>query len=96
MNINFRTPMKSDSYNYMQLINLYIDMWRDDPKRVDYHSRAERYAKALANSIVHTKGFDGGGQNSYFYDSSGRLDHLHNPACCAILQAGRTSYRFRI
>lgn len=45
-------------------------MWRDDPKRVDYHSRAERYAKALANSIVHTKGFDGGGQNSYFYDSS--------------------------
>ena len=35
-----------------------------------YHSRAERYAKALANSIVHTKGFDGGGQNSYFYDSS--------------------------
>lgn len=36
--------MKSDSYNYMQLINLYIDMWRDDPKRVDYHSRAERYA----------------------------------------------------
>ena len=62
--------MKSDSYNYMQLINLYIDMWRDDPKRVDYHSRAERYAKALANSIVHTKGFDGGGQNSYFYDSS--------------------------
>lgn len=55
---------------YMQLINLYIDMWRDDPKRVDYHSRAERYAKALANSIVHTKGFDGGGQNSYFYDSS--------------------------
>lgn len=70
LNINFRTPMKSDSYNYMQLINLYIDMWRDDPKRVDYHSRAERYAKALANSIVHTKGFDGGGQNSYFYDSS--------------------------
>lgn len=62
--------MRQFSGKYMQLINLYIDMWRDDPKRVDYHSRAERYAKALANSIVHTKGFDGGGQNSYFYDSS--------------------------
>lgn len=53
LNINFRTPMKSDSYNYMQLINLYIDMWRDDPKRVDYHSRAERYAKENRLRHVH-------------------------------------------
>lgn len=70
LNINFRSPIKSDSYNYMQLINLYIDIWRNDPKRIDCHSRAERYAKTLANSIIHTKGFDGGGQNAYFYDAS--------------------------
>ena len=67
---DYLTAESSYAIAQMQLINLYIDMWRDDPKRVDYHSRAERYAKALANSIVHTKGFDGGGQNSYFYDSS--------------------------
>lgn len=35
-----------------------------------YKSRAERYAKSLARSIIRTKGFDGGGQNAYFYDSA--------------------------
>ena len=32
--------------------------------------RAERYAKITAKTIVRMEGFDGGGQNAYFYDAA--------------------------
>lgn len=69
VNINFRSPTTSDSYNYLMLVNKYIDLWKSGGSKA-YKSRAERYAKSLARSIVRTKGFDGGGQNAYFYDSA--------------------------
>ena len=69
VNINFRSPSTSDSYNYLQLVNKYMDQWKASKSSAD-HSRAERYAKNIARSIVHTKGFDGGGQNAFFYDSA--------------------------
>ena len=69
VNINFRFPTTSDPYNFLMLVNRYIDRWKSSGN-VSHKSRAERYAKSLARSIIRTKGFDGGGQNSYFYDSA--------------------------
>ena len=69
VNINFRFPTTSDAYNYLTLVNQYTDRWKTSGN-LSYKSRAERYAKSLARSIIRTKGFDGGGQNAYFYDSA--------------------------
>lgn len=69
MNINFRFPLTSDPYNFLMLVNKYTDQWKSSGN-LAYKSRAERYAKSLARSIIRTKGFDGGGQNAYFYDSA--------------------------
>lgn len=68
-NINFRSPSRSDSFNYMQLVNLYIDTWKHSGRAAD-KSRAERYAKITSRSIVRASGFDGGGQNAFFYDAA--------------------------
>lgn len=69
VNINFRFPTTSDSNNFLTLVNKYIDLWKSDGN-ITHKSRAERYAKSLARQIIRTKGFDGGGQNAYFYDSA--------------------------
>lgn len=69
VNINFRFPTTSDSNNYLTLVNKYIDLWKSDGN-ITHKSRAERYAKSLARQIIRTKGFDGGGQNAYFYDAA--------------------------
>lgn len=69
VNINFRFPTTSDSNNFLTLVNKYIDLWKSDGN-ITHNSRAERYAKSLARQIIRTKGFDGGGQNAYFYDSA--------------------------
>jgi type IV secretion system protein VirD4 len=38
--------------------------------RLYYKARAERYAKITAKTVVHMEGFDGGGQNAFFYDAA--------------------------
>lgn len=67
--IDLSNPTKSHGYNMIRLVNKYTDLYNSTGKLM-YKSRAEKYAKITANSIVRTKGFDGGGQNSFFYDAA--------------------------
>lgn len=66
---DLRFPLCSDKYNLIHLVNKYIALYQESGKP-EYLARAEKYAKITARSIVHTKGFDGGGQNAFFYDSA--------------------------
>lgn len=67
--IDFRNPTRSHGYNFMRLVNKYMDLYKDDGK-LEYKARSERYAKISAKTVVRLKGFDGGGQNAYFYDAA--------------------------
>lgn len=67
--IDLRNPTRSDSFNLLHLVNKYMDSFMDTGDLSD-KARAERYAKITAKTIVRTDGFDGGGQNSFFYDAA--------------------------
>ncbi len=67
--IDLRQPMQSDSYNLIHLVNKYYDLY-NSTNNITYQAKAERYAKITAKTIVRLKGFDGGGQNAFFYDSA--------------------------
>ena len=67
--IDLRNPTRSDSFNLIHLVNKYMDSFMDTGDLSD-KARAERYAKITAKTIVRLDGFDGGGQNSFFYDAA--------------------------
>lgn len=67
--IDLRNPTRSDSFNLIHLVNKYMDSFMDTGDISD-KARAERYAKITAKTIVRLDGFDGGGQNSFFYDAA--------------------------
>jgi len=67
--IDLRNPTRSDSFNLLHLVNKYLDSFMDSGNISD-KARAERYAKITAKTIVRLDGFDGGGQNSFFYDAA--------------------------
>ncbi len=67
--IDLRNPAQYDHYNLLHLVNKYMDAYKKSGDPADM-ARAERYAKITAKAIVQTKGFDGGGQNAFFYDSA--------------------------
>jgi len=67
--IDLRNPTKSHGFNMLHLVNKYIDQYKNTGSLSD-KARAERYAKITAKTIVRVQGFDGGGQNSFFYDAA--------------------------
>lgn len=70
---DFRRPMQSDHYNLMQLVNRYMDRYKQSRDARD-KARAEKYAKIAGKSIVLADA-DGSayGQNAYFYEAAGDL-----------------------
>ena len=69
--IDLRNPTRSDGYNLLTLINHYMDVSREDPGNLAAKSKAEKYAKILAKTIVNPEGDASSyGQNAFFYDSA--------------------------
>lgn len=67
--IDLRNPTRSNSFNLIHLVNKYMSSFMETGDLSD-KARAERYAKITAKTIVKTDGFDGGGQNAFFYDAA--------------------------
>jgi len=69
--IDLRNPAKSDGANMIALVNRYMDLHADEPDNLALKSKAEKYAKIIAKTIIESVS-DGGekGQNAYFYDSA--------------------------
>ena len=69
--IDLRNPAKSDGANMIALVNRYMDLHAREPDNIALKSKAEKYAKIIAKTIIES-GSDGGekGQNAYFYDSA--------------------------
>ena len=69
--IDLRNPTRSDGYNFLALVNHYMDQARRDPGNVAAQAKAEKYAKILAKTIINPDGGDASyGQNQYFYDAA--------------------------
>lgn len=69
--IDLRNPMRSSGNNLLHLVNKYMDMYKKNPKNLEYKAKAEKYAKIISKTII-LSGMESGnfGQNSYFYDSA--------------------------
>ena len=50
--IDLRNPTRSDGFNFLALINHYMDIARMTPKRISARATAEKYTKILAKSII--------------------------------------------
>lgn len=69
--IDLRNPTRSDGYNFLALVNRYMDQTRKKPGDLAARARAEKYAKILAKTIINPDGGDAShGQNQYFYDAA--------------------------
>ena len=69
--IDLRNPMRSSGNNLLHLVNKYMDLYKKEPKKIEYKAKAEKYAKIIAKTII-LSGMESGnfGQNSYFYDAA--------------------------
>jgi type IV secretion system protein VirD4 len=67
--IDLRNPTRSHGFNMLHLVNKYMDLYKQSGSLTD-KARSERYAKITAKTIVHMEGFDGGGQNAFFYEAA--------------------------
>ena len=69
--IDLRNPTRSNGNNLLHLVNKYIDLYKENPDKLVYKSKSEKYAKIIAKTIT-LSGMDAGsfGQNAYFYDAA--------------------------
>lgn len=67
--LDLRNPTRSDSNNFLNLINKYMDAYKADPKNLASKAKAEKYAKILAKTLINT-GDANYGQNQFFYDAA--------------------------
>lgn len=69
--LDLRNPTRSDSYNFLYLVNRYMDTWRVDPSNLTAKAKAEKYAKIISKTIINSGGDSSSyGQNAFFYDSA--------------------------
>ena len=69
--IDLRNPTRSDGFNFLTLMNHYMDISRADPSNLAARAKAEKYAKILAKTIISPDGDASQyGDNAYFYDSA--------------------------
>ena len=70
--IDFRNPTRGDSFNFMQLVNQYMDLAEveeNEFKKFKYQALAEKNAKIVAETIINSSG-GSQGNNAYFYDTA--------------------------
>ena len=68
--IDLRNPTRSDGFNFLTLMNHYMDIARMHPENLAARARAEKYAKILAKTIISPEGFSQYGDNAFFYESA--------------------------
>ena len=69
--IDLRNPTRSDGFNFLTLVNHYMDKARKKPDDLAARAKAEKYAKVLSKTIVNPDGDNSNrGQNAYFYDAA--------------------------
>ena len=68
--IDLRNPTCSDGFNFMTLVNHYMDRAKRDPNDLTAKAKAENYAKILAKTIISPEGSSQYGDNAFFYGSA--------------------------
>lgn len=68
--IDLRNPTCSDGFNFMTLVNHYMDRAKRDPNDLSAKAKAENYAKILAKTIISPEGSSQYGDNAFFYESA--------------------------
>ena len=68
--IDLRNPTCSDGFNFMTLVNYYMDRAKRDPNDLTAKAKAENYAKILAKTIISPEGSSQYGDNAFFYESA--------------------------
>ena len=68
--IDLRNPTRSDGFNFLTLMNHYMDIARKHPENLAARARAEKYAKILAKTIISPEGSSQYGDNAFFYESA--------------------------
>ena len=68
--IDLRNPTCSDGFNFMTLVNHYMDKAKRDPNDLAAKAKAENYAKILAKTIISPEGSSQYGDNAFFYESA--------------------------
>ena len=68
--IDLRNPTCSDGFNFMTLVNHYMDRAKRDPNDLTAKAKAENYAKILAKTIISPEGSSQYGDNAFFYESA--------------------------
>ncbi|MCI7742787.1 MAG: type IV secretory system conjugative DNA transfer family protein [Clostridiales bacterium] len=70
--IDLRNPACSDGFNFLTLVNHYMDVAaKDEDVSLAARAKAEKYAKILAKTIITPDGSNTDrGQNAFFYESA--------------------------
>ena len=68
--IDLRNPTCSDGFNFLTLVNHYMDRAKRDSNDLAAKAKAENYAKILAKTIVSPEGSSQYGENAFFYESA--------------------------
>jgi len=70
--LDLRNPTRSDGDNILHLVNKYMDAYKQNPENLSFKSKAEKYAKITAKTIITSSGEDSAnyGQNAFFYDAA--------------------------
>lgn len=69
--IDLRYPTKSNGNNLLNLVNKYMDLYKEYPSQLAYKAKAEKYAKIISKTIILSGAESASfGQNAYFYDAA--------------------------
>ena len=69
--IDLRNPTKSNGNNLLNLVNKYMDLYKEYPSQLAYKAKAEKYAKIISKTIILSGAESASfGQNAYFYDAA--------------------------
>lgn len=69
--IDLRNPTKSNGNNLLNLVNKYMDLYKEHPSQLAYKAKAEKYAKIISKTIILSGAESASfGQNAYFYDAA--------------------------
>ena len=69
--IDLRNPTRSNGFNFLHLVNKYMDLFKEHPDTLLYKAKAERYAKIISKTIITAGMGDANfGQNQFFYDAA--------------------------
>ena len=68
--VDLRNPTRSDGFNFLTLVNHYMDRAKRYPNDLAAKAKTEKYAKILAKTIVSPEGSSQYGDNAFFYESA--------------------------